>query len=372
MEDANKTFLPTSTTNVKIKRITSKLISIAIQLGCFLFVFSQTYQCIKKFVNDPQGTDIRIVEGTKDTYPDITICTLEEAGYESVLENCNLTYNAYFIDGIWIGHGSQEYCSKPDQLFNEMTKPAYQDFSMTYIDFDDPNNYYAEEFTNKDWDEFGRCKTFQYPDHVEKGLWMLHLETKASTYQVILSTPGYFVSPEYHSVLLEPDYDTKIKVTREVVQVLNYEGQPCNPTFTRDDCVYDYIFQNLTKTIGCTTPFLNDKSRICTQQSKAVKAMDIESEIILNRRYLNKICPRSCVEVHANFGSVEKYHAEESTEYFVKGNLTLDFHQFVKISTSFWAYDEIELIAEVGGYVGLFLGVSVNQVRFLIGRLFSL
>ena len=92
----------------------------------------------------------------------------------------------------------------------------------------------------------------------------------------------------------------------------------------------------------------------------------------MNGRALNKICPRSCLEVHANFGSKEKYHAEESTEYYVKGNLTLDFHQYVKVSKSFWGYDAIELIAEVGGYVGLFLGVSVNQVRFLIGRLFNI
>ena len=151
------------------------------------------------------------------------------------------------MDGIWIGNGSDDFCSKPDKLFDEMTKSAFEDFTMTYIDFDDPYWYYAEEFINKDWSdegsEFGRCKTFVYPDDVKKGVWKLQLETKASTYEVMISTPGNFLSPEYHSIIFEPNYKIVVKVEREVVQVLNYEGQPCQPTLTRDDCIDGYFFK---------------------------------------------------------------------------------------------------------------------------------
>ena len=58
MEDPNK-----AAVNSKAKEILAKTISIIIEFGCFLFVFIQTYQCIKKFIDDPQGTEIRIVKG---------------------------------------------------------------------------------------------------------------------------------------------------------------------------------------------------------------------------------------------------------------------------------------------------------------------
>ena len=128
----------------------------------------------------------------------------------------------------------------------------------------------------------------------------------------------------------------------------------------------------MTETIGCTTPYVKNKSKICQDQEKALETIILEAAIFQNEKALSEICPRSCWEVHANFGSKESYNnGEEESEYYLQGNLTIDFHQYVKVSKSYWEYDAIELIAEVGGYVGLFLGVSVNQIRLPIGRLFT-
>ena len=99
----------------------------------------------------------------------------------------------------------------------------------------------------------------------------------------------------------------------------------------------------------------------------------MESSIYADSAKLADICKRSCLEVYASFGSRDNFkNGIEESEYYLQGNLTLDFHQYVKVSKAYWEYDGIELIAEVGGYVGLFLGVSVNQVRFLIGRIVGL
>ena len=184
MEDSNKAI--SNITNSKLKQITSQVISIFIELGCFLFVFVQTYQCVSKFVKDPQGTEIRIVEGYKETYPDITICPIDESSFVQILEKCNLTYESYFIDGNWVGNGPHDFCTDPERLFDEMTNPAFEDFKMTYNEFDAPFYYYAEDFKNKDWDEFGRCKTFVFPSSV-KNIWELKFESNLTTYQIIIS-----------------------------------------------------------------------------------------------------------------------------------------------------------------------------------------
>ena len=52
------------------------------------------------------------------------------------------------------------------------------------------------------------------------------------------------------------------------------------------------------------------------------------------------------------------------------GLLILNFKRNIKVTEAQYLYSELSLIAEVGGYVGLFLGVSVNQVTILVDKLF--
>ena len=40
-------------------------------------------------------------------------------------------------------------------------------------------------------------------------------------------------------------------------------------------------------------------------------------------------------------------------------DITLTFENFIKVTTSNYSYTKLELLAEIGGYVGLFLGISV-------------
>ena len=57
-----------------------------------------------------------------------------------------------------------------------------------------------------------------------------------------------------------------------------------------------------------------------------------------------------------------------SNEGFGKADtsLELNFENVIKVNKGYHAYSELSLIAEIGGYVGLFLGVSVNQITNLI------
>ena len=57
-----------------------------------------------------------------------------------------------------------------------------------------------------------------------------------------------------------------------------------------------------------------------------------------------------------------------SNEGFGKADtsLELNFENVIKVNKGYYAYSELSLIAEIGGYVGLFLGVSVNQITNLI------
>ena len=42
--------------------------------------------------------------------------------------------------------------------------------------------------------------------------------------------------------------------------------------------------------------------------------------------------------------------------------VSLVFEKLIKETKSYYTYSGLSLIAEIGGYVGLFLGISVNQL----------
>ena len=47
------------------------------------------------------------------------------------------------------------------------------------------------------------------------------------------------------------------------------------------------------------------------------------------------------------------------------------FKTYIKKNSSFWSYSLISLLGEVGGYVGLLLGISVLDVAKLFGNVFN-
>ena len=97
----------------------------------------------------------------------------------------------------------------------------------------------------------------------------------------------------------------------------------------------------------------------------AYKAKEMHKSIIFgNSDSLAKICPMSCTQVTTSFSSHhEKYVGDEDSEYyFSNGTVSLYFQRYIKVTHTHWSYTGITLLAEVGGYVGLFLGISVNQM----------
>ena len=79
-------------------------------------------------------------------------------------------------------------------------------------------------------------------------------------------------------------------------------------------------------------------------------------------QYTDKIneCPYPCKSTKIQMGGKSNY--EEPVMQF-------DFNKFIKTTKSRYAYRELEFLAEFGGYVGLFLGISVFHLRDLFQTL---
>ena len=69
-------------------------------------------------------------------------------------------------------------------------------------------------------------------------------------------------------------------------------------------------------------------------------------------------CSDSCKEIVVSTIWIKNKDEQDSQVKFY-------FYNRVKVVKSYYAYSGLSLIAEIGGYIGLFLGVSFNQITHL-------
>ena len=118
------------------------------------------------------------------------------------------------------------------------------------------------------------------------------------------------------------------------------------------------------KKIGCTTPFQEDKSHICTNESLGKKALEIYEEVYQNPKkgVYNPKCMYPC-KFLSNFGTVTL------SSFMNQHTMTRKVFYFSQHNQSFKSvhtYKALDLFAALGGYIGVFLGVSLLHLKNLI------
>ena len=113
---------------------------------------------------------------------------------------------------------------------------------------------------------------------------------------------------------------------------------------------------------GCTTPFSNYQENICTENITGKQALEHFEDLSDERKYIEQ-CLNPCE------------HMKLSATYLAaRGNRTdfsMNFYQYIKVAEASYSYTELELVAEIGGYVGLFLGVSVIDINQIFSKLLN-
>jgi len=115
--------------------------------------------------------------------------------------------------------------------------------------------------------------------------------------------------------------------------------------------------------IGCTTPFGLELDNICTEQNKSLEANQLFWDIFFNKNKAQE-CPYPCNFLR-NWITTTDY--SNNSEW-----IGLIFDEYIKVTTSTYGYTELELLAELGGYVGLFLGLSVFDLRLAFNKIFNI
>lgn len=148
-------------------------------------------------------------------------------------------------------------------------------------------------------------------------------------------------------------------ISLDVLHMLDSNSQPCNqdPTYDYDQCLSaEADMKNMNK-YGCTSGLDLDQESICQNGT-------ILTEMKANyvSKYLkNTTCTHPCSYLIVK-------HERSGAEPFENDTKIIQFNlpEKVTVITSQYFYDGLSMIAEIGGYVGLFLGVSVLQITDLL------
>ena len=120
--------------------------------------------------------------------------------------------------------------------------------------------------------------------------------------------------------------------------------------------------------IGCTTPFGLELDNICNEKNKSSEANQLFRDVFLGTdMQVGKECPYPC-QFLMNRITTTDYKEENDTD----NAISMEFDKYIKVTTSTYGYTELELLAELGGYVGLFLGLSVFDLRLVFNKIFNI
>ena len=214
---------------------------------------------------------------------------------------------------------------------------------------------------------YGRC--FAVPSS-EYQITEMVINSSVNT-DIRFHSPGNWYDEEFKYWHFENNTEADVDISYEIFEVLDFDGEDCGHYHltgeTRDDCVKNHMKNQTLEKVGCFTPFFGDKSNICCSETESKRALEIYNDLI-DKAWTGQIkeCPKPCKFLMIDFSRSSKFETWRSA-----GQLIIKFRKFIKYSKVSFTYQGLELFAEFGGYLGLLLGMSLNQVPHLISALIN-
>ena len=273
----------------------------------------------------------------------------------------------YIRKSKWIGVGPS-YCKNSTKLLKRATIQREKLVSSVSIYYGDSviSEGKLNIFWNKSDDyQLGTCHTFEIPEQYKEKAPIYEITFQmASNVNWIVHTPGLYKNARVidgNFFNFENDSKT-FSLDYEVFKMLNSHNNPCQEesSYSKDDCNDKLVFNTSLSVLNCTWPFTKNKSFICSNEEVSKNAHKIGK---YHLRGKNPTCLNSCTYLKVT------YDERIMKNRYPLGKLRFYFPVGIKINQAYYTYKELSLIAEIGGYVGLFLGWSVYQLKDVMDTL---
>lgn len=226
-----------------------------------------------------------------------------------------------------------------------------------YVDLNNASNWRSRE------DLEGSCYTWTIkPDLYNVAVRELAIQHAGKIDLFLyIGSPGTFQSTKRRElrIPLRRKYLENHAFLYDIFKMMDYKGQPCEKeqNYSKDECFDKLVFNQSMNQFNCTVPWLTNIDHICNQ-TYAKNASGFWGSLYGSDKILKKYCKHTCQYLQATSTTT----MESKTNTLAMNRFTIKFRDAKKVFTAYYVYGWLSLIAEFGGYVGLFLGWSVYQV----------
>ena len=321
-----------------------------------------------------------IVNSAGNMFPSVTVCPSEDKEYGSpvnstILSNCGIEGGGYKNKAKW-SNQTMKNCGDPKSIYYNIiwkledliSKVQVYSFDMSRIAFKDNK---TALFSPIDSNTYGRCYTFQPPEQsLKDGIYRMKFFVIAEA-RIFVNNNGVLGvkrAAESKFIDVYPNKKTQVNVEYSLYKMLDFQGTPCNNEkgYLLNKCVLNGLEKESLKMIGCATPFGMTKENICQDEQDAKKAFQLYKEFRNHYWDLENVsCLESCSYMNIKIIKATETKGDKSFVDKGKGEALLNFNAQVHETVAYYSYDDLSFIAEIGGYVGLFLGASMYQAADL-------
>lgn len=124
-----------------------------------------------------------------------------------------------------------------------------------------------------------------------------------------------------------------------------------------DSCIYNKLEQSMMEEAGCTVPYMpNVEGRICTEKEKARIAFDVHWFRVTNQQH---DCQTPCNHILTELAKSGNYYSANTDENSTVAIFRIYFQESISLSQEDYIMKFLNLVADLGAYLTILLGVSI-------------
>lgn len=348
------------------KKIISLTIRVLLLSFSLSYVLYQGNECFRRFSSNPEAVDQSFKFQGLLPFPALTICPRAQYKIQSKLgpfalktDECNITKTGW-MELFWALNDSKcQGKNLVDKAFSN-----FEDFGIHIVAAVNFKGQNAKSSQMK-WIPtlqvgFGRCFSLTFSDDFLKdGVQRVIIVQGLKDTELYLHSRGALRNPAkgvgLAQTLLISGQIAIHQLKHEFIHFLHFGEKPCNDEedYNLDECIIKNVDETMLNQIGCTTIFGNHPDMAC----KDPKLAEIAHKFHLDEVVDSKTCKYPCRFLSNSF--ISKSVEQRGTNQTITD---ISFQEYVKSTRSHYIYNAINLIAELGGYVGLFLGYSFLNI----------
>ncbi len=346
------------------------ILSITILLSSMAILVFEIGICLKRYLRRDSKVISTLKSTGEVTFLTFSICPAYHSAYkEKVLQSLGTSKSLYRV-----GNFTTNSTESPWKIFEQVTYDLTEIVDKLEIRTLDQGvlvNVQNVQWTEKRHMTFGRCYSMDLDEILTAlGIEAIAITAKIDTF-IYLHHPGQFLNSKSKVFTRKGNkhyIDVSYTITKDSLQ--DDSGLPCSAEMNMnlDDCIYADLEHTMLEKFGCIVPFLkppqdldNLKKQACSNQSHE----DLFSFYFHQIRKSQKVkCIRPCTSMDLFLGvlqpgKVDKKHTHDNQSYIM-----IYLKSTVDVRETILDYTLVSMMAEIGGYTGLLLGISLADLAW--------